>query len=110
MEALALVPGLFAAAVALRHGPERAFISVYVPVLFFLPDFYRWIAPGLPDPTFSQAAIIPIAGVFLLKGSKDWTLSLTDLVADGNWRSPHRSDCSRPAFGAESGLPACDPG
>ena len=80
MEVLALIPGLFAAVVALRHGPERAFISVYVPVLFFLPDFYRWIAPGLPDPTFSQAAIIPIAGVFILRGSKDWTLSLTDLL------------------------------
>jgi len=54
-----------AAVVALRHGPGRALLCVYLPVLLLIPDGFRAITPGLPDPNFSQAAIIPILAVAL---------------------------------------------
>ena len=49
-----------AAVVALRHGLARALLGVYLPLLLLVPDGFRAITPGLPDPNFSQAAIIPI--------------------------------------------------
>ena len=78
MEILALVPGLIAAYIAFTKSPQRAFLDVYIPVLFFLPEYYRWIAPGLPDPTFSQAAVIPITVLFLLRYGPQWKFSFTD--------------------------------
>ena len=49
-----------AAVVALRHGLAGALLAVYLPLLLLIPDGFRAITPGLPDPNFSQAAIIPI--------------------------------------------------
>lgn len=61
-----------AAVVALRHGPGRALLAVYLPVLLLVPDGFRAITPGLPDPNFSQAAIIPIVAVALLRHGRTW--------------------------------------
>jgi len=61
-----------AAVVALRHGPGRALLAVYLPVLLLIPDGFRAITPGLPDPNFSQAAIIPIVAVALLRYGPSW--------------------------------------
>lgn len=61
-----------AAVVALRHGPGRALLAVYLPVLLLVPDGFRAITPGLPDPNFSQAAIIPIIAVALLRHGRRW--------------------------------------
>lgn len=55
-----------AAVVALRHGPGRALLLVYLPVLLLIPDGFRAITPGLPDPNFNQAAMIPLVIVALL--------------------------------------------
>jgi hypothetical protein len=83
MHILALIPGLWAAAVAYRRSPEAAFLSVYLPTLLLLPDCYRWYAPGLPDPTFSQAAIIPIFLAYIGRRRGDWCFSITDLMVVG---------------------------
>jgi hypothetical protein len=70
---------LFAAAlVALRHGPGRALLNVYLPVLLLIPDAYRAITPGLPDPNFPQAAILPIVAVALLRYGQGWRLVWMD--------------------------------
>ena len=61
-----------AAVVALRHGPGRALLVVYLPVLLLIPDGFRAITPGLPDPNFNQAAIIPIVAVALLRYGRSW--------------------------------------
>jgi hypothetical protein len=61
-----------AAVVALRHGPGRALLVVYLPVLLLIPDGLRAITPGLPDPNFNQAAIIPIVAVALLRYGRSW--------------------------------------
>ncbi len=83
MEAIVAIPALLALIVALRQGPARAFLAVYLPVLLILPDYYRWVLPGLPDPTFNQAAILPIAGVALFRCFGRWRWSLTDLLVLG---------------------------
>jgi hypothetical protein len=61
-----------AALVALRHGPGRALLVVYLPVLLLIPDGFRAITPGLPDPNFNQAALIPIVAVALLRYARRW--------------------------------------
>ena len=67
-----------AAVVALRHGPGRALLAVYLPVLLLVPDGFRAITPGLPDPNFSQAAIIPILVVAVQRYGARWRLSWMD--------------------------------
>ncbi|AXC10146.1 membrane protein, putative [Acidisarcina polymorpha] len=77
---LPIVPMLIAAYVALRYSPARAFLQVYVPVLLLLPMYYRWVIPLLPDPTFEQATILPIAAVFLVRSGGRWKFSFADLL------------------------------
>lgn len=67
-----------AAVVALRHGPGRALLLVYLPVLLLVPDSFRAITPGLPDPNFNQAAIIPIVALALLRHGQRWRVSWMD--------------------------------
>jgi hypothetical protein len=83
MAALAGLPGLFSLIVCLRSGPARAFIDVYLPVLLVLPDYYRWVLPGLPDPTFNEAAILPIFVLFFIRKTGRWRFSVTDLLIFG---------------------------
>ncbi|HKD68685.1 MAG TPA: hypothetical protein VKB84_17715 [Candidatus Binataceae bacterium] len=83
MAAIAGIPGLIALIVCLRRGPALALIDVYLPVLLLLPDYYRWVLPGLPDPTFNEAAIIPIFALFVMRGGGRWRFSITDLLIFG---------------------------
>lgn len=83
MEILALIPGLIAAWYAFGKSPEASFLGVYLPVLLLLPEYYRWMAPGLPDPTFSQAAIVPIAAALLVRRSGRWAFSTGDVLVFG---------------------------
>ena len=77
---LPILPALLAAYVALRYSPARAYLQVYIPVLLLLPMYYRWVLPVLPDPTFEQATILPIAAVFLWRHAAQWRFSFTDLL------------------------------
>lgn len=83
MDKIVLLPALVALYVAVAQSPERAFLRVYLPIVFLLPDYYRMITPGMPDPTFSEAAIIPIFLVFLARGVRGWRFTLTDLFVLG---------------------------
>ncbi len=77
---LPIFPALIAAYVALRYSPARAFLQVYIPVLLLLPMYYRWVIPVLPDPTFEQATILPIAAVFLTREGRYWRFSFADVL------------------------------
>ena len=59
-ELLAVLPGILAWWMAVGESLEAAFLSVYLPVLLLIPDTFRYPIDGLPDPTFCQAAILPI--------------------------------------------------
>jgi hypothetical protein len=69
-----------AAVVALRHGPGRALLGVYLPVLLLIPDGFRAITPGLPDPNFNQAAMIPLLVVAGLRYGSHWRPGVMDLL------------------------------
>ena len=46
--------------VLIRHGLEKAFLWVWIPFFLALP-FSFWVnIPGLPDPNFMQAAMLPL--------------------------------------------------
>lgn len=84
MEILVLVPALVAAVVAFTRSPQEALLQVYLPVMLVLPDYYRWMAPGLPDPTFAQAAVLPVAAAFVARGGlASWRFSLADGLVFG---------------------------
>ena len=61
-----------------RKSLQDAFIKVYLPVALCLPAWARWVLPGLPDPTFQQAALLPIAAVLILRRFKGFRISLLD--------------------------------
>lgn len=67
-----------AAVLALQKSPGRALLVVWLPVLLLVPDGFRAITPGLPDPNFNQAAIIPIVAVALLRYGRQWRLAPMD--------------------------------
>ena len=75
MEVLALLPGVASAWVAARRSAATAFLSVYLPALVLLPDYYYWNAPGLPDPSFVEAAVVPLAAFVLAKEAASWRWS-----------------------------------
>lgn len=54
------------AIVAIRRGGVRsAFLDVWIPIFLLMPFGFRVNIPGLPDPNFMQAAILPILYVLL---------------------------------------------
>ncbi len=72
---------LIAAIVAsTKMTPGRAMVAVYLPVLLLLPDTFHAVTPGLPDPSFNQAAIIPIFAVAFMRYAKDWKPSIADML------------------------------
>jgi hypothetical protein len=78
MPVIVIIPGIIAAYVAFTQSPAKAFLKVYFPVLFLLPAYYRWVIAGLPDPTFSEAAILPIALVYFIRNGRNWRFTVTD--------------------------------
>lgn len=57
-------------AMLIRKGPQETFLKVLLPFFLFMP-FVFWVnIPGLPDPNFMQAAILPILYV-LIRDYKD---------------------------------------
>jgi len=83
MQIIAVIPGFIALYFAIAKSPAKAFLYVYLPALLLLPDYYRWVVAGFPDPTFSEAAILPIAAAYVLKDRAKWNFSATDLLVLG---------------------------
>lgn len=80
MDAIVLLTALASGYVVWRYSIFHGFLNVYLPVLLLMPDYFRWDLPGIPDPTFSEAAILPVAGVFLFRYMSRWRFSLMDGV------------------------------
>ncbi len=80
MGSIVLVPALLSLWFITRRSLSEAFLSVYMAALLLLPGWARWTLPGLPDPTFDQAAVLPIAIVFLLKRWSAWKVSFLDAL------------------------------
>ena len=79
MDKIALLPGFIALLVLNRTGPESAFLNVYLPALMLLP-WYVCALPGVPDPSFSQSAMFPIAIAFFWRSRFRWRFSYPDVL------------------------------
>ncbi len=79
MSAVVVIASIVSIIWIARQSYKAAFVDVYVFVLLCLPCWCRWPLPGLPDPTFQQAAILPIAFAFVARGMKGYRFSLMDL-------------------------------
>lgn len=79
MGGIVLIPGFFAVWYLFRKSHREAFLYVYMTSLLALPGWCRWVLPGVPDPTFHEMAILPIAGAYLLNGRKTWKFSVLDI-------------------------------
>ncbi|QZA78955.1 hypothetical protein K4H28_06030 [Deefgea tanakiae] len=66
-----------------QHSAKHALIRAYLPILLLLPDSYRAMTPGLPDPSFNQAAILPIFVAIMVSKFKYWRPSITDGLVFG---------------------------
>jgi len=72
------IPALIALYVCARKGASDAFLNVYLPVLFLLPDAFRWSLTG--HLTFHESAVLPIAIFYLLSSWREWRWSVTDFL------------------------------
>lgn len=66
---IGFLPAIFAFHYASKYSVQKAFFRVYLPVLLCLPEYYRVVTPGLPDPTFSQGVGVALLIVAMQKGS-----------------------------------------
>jgi len=80
---IVLIPGLLAAWVGFRRSPQAAFLLVYLPTLLLLPEYYRLDLPGVPSPTFSQAAALGTAAAFFARRAPGYRFTPTDLLVVG---------------------------
>lgn len=65
---IGFLPAFIAFRYAMATSVRDAFLKIYIPVLLCLPDYYRVITPGLPDPTCNQGVAIALLIVALMKG------------------------------------------
>ncbi|MEI6708791.1 MAG: O-antigen ligase family protein [Methylococcales bacterium] len=77
------IAGIWTYYVAQSQSVTKAFIWAYIPILLLLPDYYQAITPGLPDPSFNQAASVALFVIFLIKGMPGYRFSYTDLLVGG---------------------------
>jgi hypothetical protein len=78
---IGFLPAIIAYRMAMKSSPSDAFFRVYIPTLLLLPDYYRVITPGLPDPTFSQGVALVIFIVSMTRGGfKGYRFSHMDIV------------------------------
>jgi O-antigen ligase len=79
-EILAILPGIMSWWITATQSAKAAFFNVYLPVLLLIPDNFRLPIDGLPDPTFSQSAILPIGFAVGWRAifKREWTFTFLD--------------------------------
>jgi hypothetical protein len=80
LEFVILVPAVIAIWYIVRKSYTEAFLSVYLFAALVLPGWCRLVLPGLPKPSFDEAAIFPIAIAWLFDRRMKWKFSFLDLV------------------------------
>ena len=80
MQAIALLPLVAGMIWLAMRSYREAFLDIYLFSLLLLPAWCRYAIPGLPDPTFCEAAVLPVAGAFLLRHRRGWPFSIMDLL------------------------------
>lgn len=83
MAAVIIIPALFSIWFLWKRSLLDAFLFVYMTTVLLLPGWCRWPLPGLPDPMFHQAAILPIIVVYFVKERSKWKFSILDFLIVG---------------------------
>jgi O-Antigen ligase len=81
MSVLILVPGFISFFLVMRGRIETAFLSVYLPCLLFLPQYYSLRLPHLPPLSAAEFALIPLGLVGLSRLIRSGSFALMDILA-----------------------------
>lgn len=79
MALIILIPALLCWAVLARSTARTALLTVYLPTLLLLPQYYVLRIQHLPPVSFADAAILPLAIALLATGRRYWRSSWMDL-------------------------------
>jgi hypothetical protein len=80
MSLLILVPGLICLLFVLFGYIDIAFLSIYLPTLFLLPETYTIRLPHLPELSISEICVIPVGAVALLRLARKGSFVLMDFL------------------------------
>src|SRR5580658_7632567 len=80
MNQLILAPGLICLLFVLYGRVDTAFLSVYLPTLFLLPETYTIRLPHLPELSISEICVIPLGVVALLRLVRNSSFVLMDFL------------------------------
>ncbi|OQW92654.1 MAG: hypothetical protein BWK78_01040 [Thiotrichaceae bacterium IS1] len=83
LSAIVIFPALVAFYLALTRSVPWAFVHAYIPILLWFPSYFQWHIPGIPDPNFAEAAIVPLTMLLLIRGPIRWQVSFTDILVLG---------------------------
>jgi O-antigen ligase len=79
MAAIILIPALACWAVLALGSARKALLSVYLPALLLLPQYYILRLPHLPPISFADAAILPLGIALVFGGMRHWRWAWMDL-------------------------------
>lgn len=75
-----VIPVLVAIYLIITKSHREAFLSVYLPTVLCLPTWPHWNIPGLPDPNFCAATVLPVTAAYLISGRRGWKFSIVDAM------------------------------
>lgn len=78
--AIVILPAFWATYLAVTRSAQWAFVHAYLPILLWFPYYFQWDIPVIPNPSFAEAAIIPLMLLFISRGMPGWKFSLTDVL------------------------------
>lgn len=78
MPLIVFIPGILCMAAILQGGTRRAFLSVYLPVLLFLPDGFNVRLPHLPPMSFEDTTLLSLGIGMILMDLSRWRFSRMD--------------------------------
>ena len=77
---IVFIATIISAWVIIQHGIEKAMLWVWIPFFLMIPMEFVVKIPGLPDPNFMQAAIIPIIFALLRERSSEMRFGRMELL------------------------------
>lgn len=83
LSSIVFIPALLAFYIAYTQSMQKAFLNIYIPVLFLLPEYYHWDGPGLPEMNVNQTTVGAIIVVWAVRGFPGWRFSFTDILVFG---------------------------
>lgn len=80
MHYIALLPAFVALYLLRRIGLVKTFLYFFIPLIVLVPDYCKALISGLPDLSFIQGAMFPIALMTIWVQRQHWKPRLMDVV------------------------------